>query len=79
MEDPSSQKKPKQGTKPDSKLLYYSGLAFQMIGLLGLAVFAGIRLDRWTGWSFPLFIMLLPLLALAAILYQVVKDTSKRK
>lgn len=50
-----------------------------MIGLLGLAVFAGIRLDRWTGWSFPLFIMLLPLLALAAILYQVVKDTSKRK
>ena len=39
----------------------------------------GIRLDRWTGWSFPLFIMLLPLLALVAILYQVVKDTSKRK
>lgn len=79
MEDPSLQKKPKQVTKPDSKLLYYSGLAFQMIGLLGLAVFAGIRLDRWTGWSFPLFIMLLPLLALGVILYQVVRDTSRRK
>ncbi len=50
-----------------------------MIGLLGLAVFAGIRLDRWTGWAFPLFVMLLPLLALGVILYQVARDTGKRK
>ncbi len=50
-----------------------------MVALLGLAVFAGIRLDRWTGWAFPLFILVLPLAALGVILYQVVKDTGKRK
>ncbi|PUZ24553.1 Putative F0F1-ATPase subunit Ca2+/Mg2+ transporter [Chitinophaga costaii] len=77
MEDPLSQKK--QATKPDSKLLYYSGMAFQMVALLGLAVFAGIRLDRWTGWLFPLFTIVLPLAALGIILYQIVKDTGKRK
>ncbi|SHL95269.1 AtpZ/AtpI family protein [Chitinophaga sp. CF418] len=78
MEDPFSQKKPRK--KPDNKLLLkYTGLAFQMMATLGVAVFAGYKIDQRTGWSFPFFLIILSLLALVLILRQIIKDTSRNE
>lgn len=59
-------------------LLKYASLGTQMVVSMGLAVFAGIKTDKWLKISFPLLIWLLPLLVLTAILYKVIKDTAKK-
>lgn len=72
-------KKPKDN-KPDNRLiLKYTGLAFQMMATLGVAVFAGYKIDQWTGWSFPFFLIILSLIALVLILRQIIKDTSRNE
>ncbi|WP_160711860.1 AtpZ/AtpI family protein [Chitinophaga solisilvae] len=73
MENPSSRKK-----KPDNRLLLrYAGLAFQMMVTLGIGVFAGYKLDQWIGWRFPVLLIIFSLLALAILLWQIIKDTRK--
>ncbi|WP_341843201.1 AtpZ/AtpI family protein [Chitinophaga caseinilytica] len=74
MEDPSSRKK-KQ--KPSNLLLRYAGLAFQMMATLGVAVWLGHLLDKKVNIGFPLFMIIFSLLALALLLWQIVKDTSR--
>ena len=51
----------------------------QMLVGLGLAVFAGIKLDGWLHFKTPLLVWILPLLVIVAMIYQVIKDTSKKK
>jgi len=76
MEDPLSRNK--QPKKSSSNVaLRYAGLAFQMMAGLGLAVFAGYKLDQRTGWSFPVFMIIFSLLALTLILWQIIKDTRR--
>jgi len=62
-----------------SELMRYAGLATQLFIALGVAVFIGYKADKWLRISIPLLLWLLPLLALAGIIYSLVKDTSKRK
>jgi hypothetical protein len=52
------------------------GFAFQVMAGLALAVFIGLRLDKWIKPGIPVFIWLLPLLVLIATLIKAVKDTS---
>jgi F0F1-type ATP synthase assembly protein I len=59
-------------------LLRYAGLGTQLLAAIGLAVFAGLKADKWLRTS-PLFSCVLPLLALTAIFYKLVRDTGKRK
>ena len=61
-----------------SELMRYAGLGTQMLVAMGIAVFAGYKLDKWTKLSFPLLVWLLPLLVLAVMIYQLIKDTSKK-
>lgn len=49
-----------------------------MLVSLGIAVFAGYKVDKWLDLSFPLLIWLLPLLVLLLIFYKLIKETSKR-
>lgn len=79
MEDPLSQKKLQKKPSSDNKNLVfrYAGLAFQMMASLGLAVFAGYKLDQRTGWRVPVFLIIFSLLALALILWQIIKDTRR--
>ncbi len=73
MEDPSSKKK----QKPSNLLLRYAGLAFQMMASLGVALWLGYLLDKKVNIGFPLFMIIFSLLALALLLWQIVKDTSR--
>ena len=65
---------------PQNKgLLYkYAGFGVQLLVGLGLALFVGLKLDKWLHFSTPLLVWILPLLAIVAMIYQVVKDTSKK-
>ena len=67
--------------KEDSSrfLLKYASLGTQLLVSLGLAVFVGLKADKWLSFSFPLLGWLLPLLVLVIILYKIVKDTSPKK
>lgn len=56
----------------------YAGLGTQLLVAIGLAVFAGLKADKWLRTS-PLFSCILPLLALTGIFYKLVRDTAKRK
>ncbi|RAI99433.1 putative F0F1-ATPase subunit (Ca2+/Mg2+ transporter) [Chitinophaga skermanii] len=58
-------------------LMRYAGLAFQMLAGIGVALFAGYKIDQWVGIRFPLFMIIFSLLALAVLLWQIIKDTSK--
>ncbi len=69
---------------PDKKtnnnlLLQYAGFATQLLIALGIAVFAGVKIDHWLKFSTPVASWLLPLLVIAALIFKVVKDTSSAK
>ncbi|HEY6978671.1 MAG TPA: AtpZ/AtpI family protein [Chitinophagaceae bacterium] len=44
--------------------LEYSGLAFQLLAVIGISIYAGLYLDKWIKIKFPLFLWLLPLIAI---------------
>ncbi len=54
-------------------------MAFQILATLGVAFFIGYKLDQYFELSFPIFLLLLPLIALGSFLYQVIRDTNKKK
>lgn len=60
-------------------MLRYAGLGGQILVAIGLAVFVGLKADGWLRFSFPLLVWLLPLLTLSAMIYKLIKDTSKKK
>jgi len=51
----------------------YSGMAFQMIGVMLAFVFGGIYLDGWFGTS-PILTIVMSLLGVAGGLYLALKD-----
>ncbi len=57
----------------------YASLASQWMILLLLAVWGGRKLDGWTAWKFPLFTIILPLLALCLSLWLLIKELNKPK
>jgi hypothetical protein len=56
----------------------YAGLGAQILVSLGVAVFAGYHADRWVGTPFPIFVWVLPLLVVSLMIYQLIKETSKK-
>lgn len=57
----------------------YSGLAFQMIGIILLATFGGVKLDKMTTWETPVFTIILSLLGVFAAIYISIKDFIKKQ
>ena len=60
-------------------LIKYSSLGAQLLAGLIVAVFAGKWLDKKIALSFPLFIWLFPLLVILGMIFNAVRDTSKKK
>jgi hypothetical protein len=61
----------------NSDLLRYAGLGTQLFVALGLAVLGGMKADSWLHVSFPLLVWVLPLLVIVALIYRLIKQTSK--
>lgn len=60
-------------------LLRYAGLGGQWMFMLLAAVWIGYKLDGVTGWEFPLFTILLPVVTLVVSLWKLVKELNKPK
>ena len=56
----------------------YAGLGMQIFVSLGLAVFAGYKVDKWINMRFPVFVWVLPLIVLFLMIFKLIRETSKR-
>lgn len=57
----------------------YAGWGTQVFVLLALMVYAGYKADKWLHFSIPLLVWLMPFVALIIMIWQLIKDTSKKK
>ncbi len=80
MEEQESSKK-KNPKDPQNKgvnnYARYTGLAFQMLGIILVTVWGGHMLDKLTGWHTPVFTIVLSLLGVFAAIYTAIKDFIK--
>ncbi|MBS1589027.1 MAG: hypothetical protein JST52_05385 [Bacteroidetes bacterium] len=61
-----------------SNTMRFAGLASQWMVMLLIAVWLGWKIDfKWIGWKFPLFLILIPLLALSMSLWQLIREFNK--
>ena len=68
-----------RSNKNYSDLLRYASMGTQIFVALGLAVFVGLKVDKWLKISAPLLVLILPVAVLVGIIYKIVKETSKQK
>ena len=55
----------------------YSNMGFQMVAIIGLGVFGGVKLDELISWRFPIFTIILALLSVTLAIYISIKDLLK--
>jgi hypothetical protein len=65
------------GQKPSNSYLRYSNFALQLFAGIGLAGWAGYRLDLYLALNFPVFLLSFVLLVFAGMLYQMYKKINK--
>jgi len=53
-------------------------MAFQFLAAIGLMVWAGYRLDGFLKWSLPLWVWVLPLIAIIGMILGVMRNSSKK-
>lgn len=59
--------------------MVYMSYGFQLLGGVGIGIWLGRLLDNKCNLHTPVFIWMIPLLILIALLYQLVKEFSKKK
>ena len=80
MEEPQQLQKKnskRQENKDLNNYAKYSGIAFQMIAIIALTTWGGIKLDKLAGFETPVFTIILSLLGVLAAIYTAVKDFIK--
>lgn len=70
----SNQKKPQ---KQLNNYVRYSSLAFQMLGIILIGVFGGMKLDQLINWEFPVFTVVLSISSVFGAIFFAVKDLLK--
>ena len=77
-QESSKKKNPKNSqNKGGNSYAKYTGLAFQMLGIILVTVWGGTKLDKLTGWHTPVFTIILSLLGVFAAIYTAIKDFIK--
>ena len=85
MKDHKEQNREKSGQKRSNRISSYakfSGVAFQMIAIIGLGTYGGVKLDEKYPNKHSLFTIILSLASVAMAMYYVIKqvsDTSNKK
>ncbi|RXK80576.1 hypothetical protein [Filimonas effusa] len=72
------EKSPLPNNSGNRLLWLYLGFAFQALISLGLAVYAGIWLDKHIKPGFPLLVWVLPLAIIISLIVKAIKDTNRR-
>lgn len=58
----------------DNQFIQYSSLAFEMIAIMGLGVFAGYKIDGWLHMKFPVFTLVLMILSVIGAIFYALKN-----
>ncbi len=69
----------KSPNKPLSDYARYTSMALQMAVVITVGVFGGLGLDRLTGWTLPVFTIVLSLLSVVLAIYLSVRDFIRKK
>jgi F0F1-type ATP synthase assembly protein I len=67
-------KNPKKSLNDYAK---YSSIAFQMVVIILLGTYLGVKLDEWLNINKPVFTLFFSLLSVVLAIYYVVKDLLK--
>lgn len=81
MKEPASQNQKNQKNRLNKGLQdfgKYSALAFQMIIIIGVMTWLGVKLDKIFGLTTPVFTIILSLLGVFAGIYTAIKDFIRR-
>ncbi len=70
--------RPKKEKKALKTYARYSSIAFQMLAIMLAGVFGGRELDKWVDWDFPIFTLVLTILAVFLAIYTVIKDLIRK-
>lgn len=62
----------KQKKKFDD-FIRYSGLAFEMIAIMGIGVWVGAKIDQWLELNFPAFTLFLMILSVVGAIYHAIR------
>lgn len=76
-EEPSTKKEKKETDKEESPLKTYSrysGIAVQMVIIMLISVWGGMKLDELSGTETPVFTIILSLLGVVTAIYTSIKD-----
>ena len=67
----------KQKKKALENYAKYSSIAIQMLAIILLGVFGGIKIDEWLNLQFPVFTLILSILSVILAIFYVIKDLIK--
>ena len=70
----SKQSQPDKIRKPLEGYARYTNLAIQMAAIIGIGIFAGVKLDQWLNLKFPVFTLIFSILSVSAAIYSAIKD-----
>ncbi|CAN5372373.1 hypothetical protein BH09BAC4_BH09BAC4_17370 [soil metagenome] len=68
----------KKATEKSTSFAQFSGMAFQMLGTIGLGVWVGMKLDQWQNNHRPIWTIVLSLTAIGASLYLFIRQLTKK-
>lgn len=68
----------KKATEKTTSFARFSGIAFQMLGTIGLGVWAGMKLDEWQNNHRPVWTIVLSLTAIGASLYLFIRQLTQK-
>ena len=78
-EDPAQGSDPlKKATEKTTSFVQFSGIAFQMLGTIGLGVWAGMKIDEWQHNHRPIWTIILSLTAIGASLYLFIRQLTQK-
>lgn len=76
MEQEHTPTEPK-GQGPSNSFLKYGSFGLQLLGGIGLAAWAGHRLDLYLALTFPLFLLSFSLIVFSGMLYQMYRQLNQ--
>jgi F0F1-type ATP synthase assembly protein I len=57
--------------------LRYSGLAVQLLAIIGVSGWIGYKIDQWFNLKYPVFMLILGFLGFSGMMYQVYRSINK--
>ncbi|MFA8300819.1 MAG: AtpZ/AtpI family protein [Hyphomicrobiales bacterium] len=69
----------KRNKKQLNQYTKYSSIAFQLIFIIVLGVYGGIKVDEWLDIGYPIFTLIGAIISIPLAIYYSLKDFMKRK